>query len=172
MRNTQGKTEPVGKKKPNGFGLYDMLGNVWQWGRDCNVRSQDAGERVDRRYEEDVDDDFGPSRAKGRPSPGTASKSPPAETDKSAPGEKDKSPPGEKDKSPPGEASKLAQDNKPAQDKENEASPEELRTTGQCAVRGGSWQLDPRHPLADRSRVPPDLRSVTLGFRVARTLNP
>ena len=44
--NSGGRTHPVGKKKPNELGIYDMSGNVWEWCVD--LFSSSASDRVIR----------------------------------------------------------------------------------------------------------------------------
>ena len=44
---SEGRSHPVGLKKPNNWGLYDMSGNVWEWCQDWRSSAYDSTDLVD-----------------------------------------------------------------------------------------------------------------------------
>ena len=157
-RLNSNSTHPVGERKPNAWGLYDMHGNVWEWCQDLF----DGGY-----YSRSPQDDPAPPPAPPAALPAAA----PAVPAPPAPLPARKS-------TRNGAGGRSPQDDPtgPATDAEYMLcyaelptnSPTEPVTNGGYVLRGGSWSYDARHcRSAYRAHAAPGERSADVGFRVA-----
>jgi formylglycine-generating enzyme required for sulfatase activity len=63
--NSDGHSHPAGLKGANAFGLYDIVGNVWQWTEDCYDNSY-AGAPADGRANETPSSDVHANDTQGK----------------------------------------------------------------------------------------------------------
>ena len=63
--NSGGQTHPVGEKPANAFGLYDIVGNVWQWTEDCYDNTY-AGAPAEGHAKETISSDVHANDSEGK----------------------------------------------------------------------------------------------------------